>query len=223
MSNDNKPTNVEKIYAFDTLYTTNHIQMLKILLPCLNPPLQKTLALYIKFLELCYTFSFLKAHPNGIKGCGFDKPPTDWQIISDELLPYLSPEEAERIRQMKQAFQMMKQFESMQSMMEKLDGILPENMNFQDLFNQMANQNKSIETGLSQMRDIELIIEKKGIKFLNENLRKVAECRLESTEASLAEIAEMMDPPLSKSGVNHRMKKIHEIAEEIRRSYGIEE
>ena len=105
MSNDNKPTNVEKIYAFDTLYTTNHIQMLKILLPCLNPPLQKTLALYIKFLELCYTFSFLKAHPNGIKGCGFDKPPTDWQIISDELLPYLSPEEAERIRQMKQAFQ----------------------------------------------------------------------------------------------------------------------
>ena len=143
MSNDNKPTNVEKIYAFDTLYTTNHIQMLKILLPCLNPHLQKTLALYIKFLELCYTFSFLKAHPNGIKGCGFDKPPTDWQIISDELLPYLSPEEAERIRQMKQAFQMMKQFESMQSMMEKLDGILPENMNFQDLFNQMANQNKS--------------------------------------------------------------------------------
>ena len=143
MSNDNKPTNVEKIYAFDTLYTTNHIQMLKILLPCLNPPLQKTLALYIKFLELCYTFSFLKAHPNGIKGCGFDKPPTDWQIISDELLPYLSPEEAERIRQMKQPFQMMKQFESMQSMMEKLDGILPENMNFQDLFNQMANQNKS--------------------------------------------------------------------------------
>ena len=47
----------------------------------------------------------------------------------------------------------------------------------------MANQNKSIETGLSQKRDIELIIEKKGIKFLNENLRKVAECRLESTEA----------------------------------------
>lgn len=88
---------------------------------------------------------------------------------------------------------------------------------------EMANQNKSIETGLSQKRDIELIIEKKGIKFLNENLRKVAECRLESTEASLAEIAEMMDPPLSKSGVNHRMKKIHEIAEEIRRSYGIEE
>ena len=63
----------EQIYAFDSLYTTNHIQMLKILLPCLNPPLQKNLALYIKFLELRYTISFLSAHPYVLSGCGFDK------------------------------------------------------------------------------------------------------------------------------------------------------
>ena len=143
MSQDMQTTNSEKIYAFDTIYTTNHIQMLKILLPCLNPPLQKTLALYIKFLELCYTFSFLRAHPYGIKGCGFDKPPTDWQLISDEILPFLAPEEAGRFKQMKQAFQMIKQFESMQSMMEKLDGILPESMNLQDIFQNFMSQDTS--------------------------------------------------------------------------------
>ena len=151
MSQDIQTTNSEKIYAFDTIYTTNHIQMLKILLPCLNPPLQKTLALYIKFLELCYTFSFLRAHPYGIKGCGFDKPPTDWQLISDEILPFLAPEEAGRFKQMKQAFQMIKQFESMQSMMEKLDGILPESMNLQDVFQKfMSEDNNPISTNSSK-------------------------------------------------------------------------
>ncbi len=128
----------EQIYAFDSLYTTNHIQMLKILLPCLNPPLQKDLALYIKFLELRYTISFLNAHPYVLSGCGFDKKYGEQEIPVDDLLPYLTPGEAENFRQLQKGMDMMKQFSKMQKNMEALKGILPEGMDFETLFGQMA-------------------------------------------------------------------------------------
>ena len=51
------------IAAFDSLFTTNKIQMLKILLPRLVPEQQGGFAIYIKLLELRYTFSFLRRHP----------------------------------------------------------------------------------------------------------------------------------------------------------------
>ncbi len=129
----------EKVYAFDSLYTTNHIQMLKILLPSLNPSLQKNLALYIKFLEFRYTLSFVRAHPYVMEGCGFDKKPLDWKLLDNDLHPYLMPEEAEKIKQLRQSLDMIKQFENMQKNMEALKGILPEGMDFQTLFQGMNN------------------------------------------------------------------------------------
>ena len=51
------------IAAFDSLFTTNKIQMLKILLPRLLPRQQGGFAIYIKLLELQYAFSFLRLHP----------------------------------------------------------------------------------------------------------------------------------------------------------------
>lgn len=132
-------TKNEQIYAFDSLYTTNHIQMLKILLPCLPPPLQKNLALYIKFLELRYTISFLNTHPYVLSGCGFDKKYGEQEIPLDDLLPYLTPEEAENFRQLQKGMDMMKQFSKMQKNMEALKGILPEGMDFETLFGQMMS------------------------------------------------------------------------------------
>lgn len=127
----------EPIYAFDSLYTTNHIQMLKILLPCLNPPLQKNLALYIKFLELRYTISFLNAQPYVISGCGFDKEHQGQDIPINDLLPYLTQQEAENFRQFQKSMDMMKQFSNMQKNMEALKGILPEGMDLETLFQGM--------------------------------------------------------------------------------------
>lgn len=129
----------EQIYAFDSLYTTNHIQMLKILLPCLNPPLQRNLALYIKFLELRYTISFLSTHPYVISGCGFDKEHRGQEIPVEDLLPYLTPEEAKNIRQLQKGMDMMKQFANMQKNMEALKGILPEGMDLESLFQSMMS------------------------------------------------------------------------------------
>ena len=51
------------IAAFDSLLTTNHIQMLKVFLSYLAPDLQGGLAVYIKFLELQHTLQFLKNRP----------------------------------------------------------------------------------------------------------------------------------------------------------------
>lgn len=79
-----------------------------------------------------------------------------------------------------------------------------------------ANLNKTVSAAVKQIQDINYIIETKGIKYLPENLRALAEARLEAEDATLKELGEMMDPPLGKSGVNHRLRKISEIADELR-------
>lgn len=85
---------------------------------------------------------------------------------------------------------------------------------------EMANQNKSIEAGLNQKKYIEYIIAKKGWNYLPDTLKSVAELRLNSADMSLAEIGKALDKPLGKSGVNHRMKKIQQLAEELMLQYG---
>lgn len=143
----------EQIYAFDSLYTTNHIQMLKILLPCLPPPLQNNLALYIKFLELRYTISFLHTHPYVLSGCGFDKKYEEQEIPLDDLLPYLTPGEAENFRHLQKSMDMMKQFSKIQKNMEALKGILPEGMDFETLFGQMMGQHDTDSSFQKQSAD----------------------------------------------------------------------
>ena len=56
----------EKVIAFDTLFTNNHIRMLKILLTYVEPSRQSALAVYIKVLELQYTLSFYTRHPTAL-------------------------------------------------------------------------------------------------------------------------------------------------------------
>lgn len=83
-----------------------------------------------------------------------------------------------------------------------------------------ANINKVVKASMKQVEDIKLIAEKHGLDSLSDELRQLAEIRLESTELSLKDIGESLDPPISRSGVNHRFKKLAKIAEEIRNSGG---
>lgn len=83
---------------------------------------------------------------------------------------------------------------------------------------EVANLNKTVSAAVKQIDDIEYINATKGLKFLPENLRRLAELRIEYDQASLKELGDMMNPPLGKSGVNHRLRKISEIANELRRS-----
>ncbi|QIB69094.1 DNA-binding protein WhiA [Aminipila butyrica] len=75
-----------------------------------------------------------------------------------------------------------------------------------------ANLDKTLNASEKQVEAIRLIEKKKGLGFLNDKLREVAQLRLEHPESTLQELAEMMDPPLKKSGINHRLKKIEEMA-----------
>ncbi len=76
-----------------------------------------------------------------------------------------------------------------------------------------ANLQKLVDASMEQVGAINKIIEKGMFDSLPESLRQVASLRLEYREHSLKELGEMLDPPLGKSGVNHRLRKIQEIAE----------
>ena len=79
-----------------------------------------------------------------------------------------------------------------------------------------ANLAKTVDASLGQIRDIELIDDVMGIRRLPPTLAAAARLRLENPEASLTELGAMLSPPVSKSGVNHRMRRIARIADDIR-------
>lgn len=79
-----------------------------------------------------------------------------------------------------------------------------------------ANITKTVNAAAAQVRDIELIRETYGFGRLPETLREIAELRLEYQEATLQELGDLLTPPVGKSGVNHRLRKLSLIAESIR-------
>ena len=85
---------------------------------------------------------------------------------------------------------------------------------------EQANVDKIILTAKKQVEDINLILEIGGMDLLEEKEQLIAKYRLKYPEASLLELSEIIsyetDKAISKSGVNHRMKKIQNLAEKIR-------
>jgi len=79
-----------------------------------------------------------------------------------------------------------------------------------------ANLDKTIDSAARQIETIRLIESKVGLTNLPEKLREIALLRLDNPESSLTELGQMLEPPLKKSGVNHRFRKIEEIAETLR-------
>lgn len=80
-----------------------------------------------------------------------------------------------------------------------------------------ANLNKTINAAVKQIEDIKLIKKKNKFSSLPENLQEIAELRIENPDVSLIELGKMLKEPIGKSGVNHRLKKISSIAEELRK------
>jgi len=79
-----------------------------------------------------------------------------------------------------------------------------------------ANLQKTVDASIRQVDNIKYIRDNLGFDNLPENLRQIAELRLEYSDASLKELGEMLSPSLGKSGVNHRLRKLDEIAENTR-------
>ena len=79
-----------------------------------------------------------------------------------------------------------------------------------------ANLDKTVVASLKQIEDINLVFEKIGRDALDPHLLELADLRLENPEASLNELGKMLTSELSRSGVNHRLKKISELAENLK-------
>ena len=79
-----------------------------------------------------------------------------------------------------------------------------------------ANISKTVNAAVKQLEDITYIREVMGLDSLPDNLKEMALLRLEYPEAPLKELGMYLDPPVGKSGVNHRLRKISEIADGLR-------
>lgn len=79
-----------------------------------------------------------------------------------------------------------------------------------------ANLNKTVAAAIKQIKDIEYIKDTVGLGSLKEGLEEVARVRLENPDMPLKDLGMLLSEPVGKSGVNHRLKKISEIAESLR-------
>ena len=89
------------------------------------------------------------------------------------------------------------------------------NINRQTNF-EYANFSKTLDAGNAQAEAIKIIKDNIGISALDENLQELAELRLNHPDISLKELGKMLSEPISKSGINHRLKKLTDIAEQIK-------
>ena len=82
-----------------------------------------------------------------------------------------------------------------------------------------ANINKTVSAAVKQIEDIRFIQSVAGLSGLPESLQEMARIRLERPEATLKELGEALEPPVGKSGVNHRFRKLSLVAEELRQQF----
>ena len=79
-----------------------------------------------------------------------------------------------------------------------------------------ANLNKTVNAAVRQVENIRYIADTIGLDNLTPALKEAAELRLNYPDVGLKELGELLDPPISKSGINHRMRKLEEIASSLK-------
>ncbi len=83
-----------------------------------------------------------------------------------------------------------------------------------------ANINKTVSAAVRQVQDIRYLEETIGLSALPQNLEEISQCRLNYPSATLKELGEKLNPPVGKSGVNHRLRKLSELANQLREERG---
>ena len=136
----------DKVTAFDALFTTNHIQMCKILTSYLEPPLSSMMAVYIKLAELNYTMSFVNSHPHAaFPGSSPEKP--DMAKICEEVGPYMNPSEQEQLRSVANTMQSFQNIQEMMEMMQMMRELFPEGGTGDGRTGGVDNENGGSNTG----------------------------------------------------------------------------
>ena len=112
------------IARFDTLYTSNQIQILKILMPFLSPAMQNPFAIYIKYMELQIS---LNKSQNGVF-IPFSQRPfsDDIEPLCEELSPFLGPKEKESLSHLKSTMQSFKDMKDTMEMFQMMQETMSE-------------------------------------------------------------------------------------------------
>lgn len=114
------------VMAFDALYTNNQIQKLKVLLPYIEPSMQKNIAIYIKYMELKYTMDLFRKHPFHVHSASRENEKPDIKKLIHELKPYSSEQEIRQLEQMESMFQTMEMYQEMSQTMSAMQELFPD-------------------------------------------------------------------------------------------------
>ncbi len=121
-----KKEDASNVMTFDALYTTNQIQKLKVLLPYIEPSMQKHLAIYIKYMELKYTMDYVRRHPFQLCGCELSPDKPDFRKLCRELSLYSTPEEIRQLEQFQNILQTLETVQEMSQTMSAMQEIFPD-------------------------------------------------------------------------------------------------
>ena len=134
------------IIAFDTLYTNNHMKILKMLLPFVDSKHQKLLSIYIKWQELIFTMEFFKHCSINLYSANFNNQKSlDTNILITQVLPYCSEKEKE----------LLSQIQKIQNIKHIFDGIQEYLPMIQQFISPQSNE--SILNGLGNLENQNII------------------------------------------------------------------
>ncbi len=119
----------DKVTAFDTLFTTNYIQKLKILMPYFDRSMQKNIAVYIKYLELQYTMNFFRHHPSADISLLPHESSMNYGKLCGEMIPYCTESERRQMENMQNMFRTFEQYKEMMEMVQMMQEMFPEGEN----------------------------------------------------------------------------------------------
>jgi len=143
---------IDPITAFDTLYTSNQLQMFKVILPYMQTEMQQILAIYIKLNELIIAFRFSKkTHVNTPQSNSVKKEFDIFCLLKD-LSPFLSDSEKEMANQfanMQENMEQFKQMSQMMSLMQDMGDGSPESILQNFLSEDQMTMFKNFEEGFS--------------------------------------------------------------------------
>lgn len=112
----------DNVAAFDMLFTTNQIQIMKTLLPCFDRPMQKYLAIFIKYQELQYTISYFETHGGALLGSA-QQQKQDIRSVLPALLPYCTESQQKMLHQFEQIMSSLETYQEMMEMMEMMQAM----------------------------------------------------------------------------------------------------
>lgn len=131
----------EKITAFDTLFTSNHIQILKLALPLLPAEKQYFGAVFIKYMELNYTLKLIRHLNDNIFSSEMAKN-YNIDTFLQEIIPYCSGKESEQLKKMNGMLNSFKTFQEIKGMMDLMNGDGSDNGFSMDLLKGMLSEDQ---------------------------------------------------------------------------------